>query len=270
MPADRRHHRPLPAAQPSRTIFDPWNSSATGHQRAENRLAGSTGWRDSRTNKLAYQFRGGRGGGRRIADAVGGGIQEPERIPGWQSVGEMLNAKEVKGDVRTTVTVQTVLRGEGLGTNVASEEDKKPKGKLFDGLSFYINGSTAPTISDHRLKYLIAEHGGRIDVALGRRKVTHVIVGAPTSASNGAKGTGAGGGLAAAKLQKEIKRAGGCGVKYVDVRWVTESIEAGKRLPEARFANMSTAPTGQKSVYGMFRKQRSTMMESTIEASGAG
>ena len=33
-----------------------------------------------------------------------------------------------------------------------------------------------------------------------------------------------------------------------------ESIKAGKRLPEAQFSNMSTAPKSQKSVYGMFQK----------------
>ena len=32
-----------------------------------------------------------------------------------------------------------------------------------------------------------------------------------------------------------------------------ESIKAGKRLPEARFSNLSTAPMGVKSVYGMFQ-----------------
>ena len=35
---------------------------------------------------------------------------------------------------------------------------------------------------------------------------------------------------------------------------VLESIKAGKRLPEAQFSNMSIAPKGQKSVYGMFKK----------------
>lgn len=38
------------------------------------------------------------------------------------------------------------------------------------------------------------------------------------------------------------------------IRRVLESIKAGKRLPEARFANLSIAAQGQKSVYGMFQK----------------
>lgn len=35
---------------------------------------------------------------------------------------------------------------------------------------------------------------------------------------------------------------------------VLESIKAGKRLPEARFANLSIAAKGQKSVYGLLQK----------------
>ena len=38
---------------------------------------------------------------------------------------------------------------------------------------------------------------------------------------------------------------------------VLESIKAGKRLPEVRFSNLSTAAQGQKSVYGMFKKEKS-------------
>ena len=48
------------------------------------------------------------------------------------------------------------------------------------------------------------------------------------------------------------------------LRRALESIKAGKRLPEARFSNMSIAPKGQKSVYGMFQKADS---KSDLEAS---
>jgi hypothetical protein len=64
------------AASPARTFFDPWNSSSTGHQRAENRLSGSTSWRASRNLKLSEQYKGGLGGGgRRVADTVGAGSE---------------------------------------------------------------------------------------------------------------------------------------------------------------------------------------------------
>lgn len=64
-------------ANPTRTVFDPWNSASTGHQRAENRLLGSTSWRDSRNLKLREQYRGGLGGGgKRVADTVGAGSEE--------------------------------------------------------------------------------------------------------------------------------------------------------------------------------------------------
>lgn len=51
--------------------------------------------------------------------------------------------------------------------------------KIFDGLCVFLNGSTAPLVGDHRLKQLLAENGARVSIALGRRSVTHVILGTP-------------------------------------------------------------------------------------------
>ncbi|KAK3680541.1 hypothetical protein B0T22DRAFT_485933 [Podospora appendiculata] len=124
---------------------------------------------------------------------------------------------------------------------------------IFDGLAVYVNGSTHPLISDHRLKHLLAEHGARTSIHLGRHQVTHVILGKPSG-----PGGGAGGGLAGGKLEKEIRRVGGCGVKFVGVEWILESIKAGKRLPEARFANLKVAAKGQQSVLGAFSKVKNT------------
>lgn len=69
---------PTTAAAPAaRTFFDPWNSSSTGHQRAENRLSGSTSWRASRNLKLSEQYKGGLSGGvKRVADTVGAGSKD--------------------------------------------------------------------------------------------------------------------------------------------------------------------------------------------------
>jgi len=85
--------------------------------------------------------------------------------------------------------------------------------QIFDGLCFYTNGSTAPLVSDHKLKQLLASYGARHSIALGRRSVTHVILG--TANVRG----GAGGGLAASKMQKEIARTGGKAVKFVTAEW---------------------------------------------------
>ncbi len=90
--------------------------------------------------------------------------------------------------------------------------------KIFQGLRVYLNGSTAPIVSDHRLKQLLTQHGAGVSISLGRRSVTHVILGTPNAGSGGGRG-GAGGGLSASKIEKEIKRVGGCGVKYVGVEW---------------------------------------------------
>lgn len=96
------------------------------------------------------------------------------------------------------------------------KEAAKHKSKqIFGGLVIYINGSTHPVISDHKLKHLLAENGARLSIHLGRRSVTHVILGTPA----GGGGSGAGGGLSGTKIEKEIKRVGGCGIKYVGVEW---------------------------------------------------
>ena len=153
------------------------------------------------------------------------------------------------------------------------EEDKEDQSsKIFDGLVIYINGSTYPLISDHKLKCVLAENGAKLSIHLGRRQVTHVILGRPS----GTQGLGAGGGLAGSKIEKEIRRIGGCGVKYVGVEWlvyttawtintltithrVLESIKVGKRLSEAQYTNLKVAAKGQQSVYSMFQKSSSNL-----------
>ncbi len=225
--------------------FDPWNSVGTGHQRAESR--GPQGWRNSRNTKLHSQFTSGHTGGKRISDTVGRGSDD------FDAAAQTLIPREMR--TRTRNTVADMLRCPGTMQRTLSSASSEPCGsaspekrppsataergiseaqdqpaeekarvtaeggqekerKMFDGLVVYVNGSTHPHISDHRLKHLLAENGARMSVYLGRRQVTHVIVGRPTGASGGA-----GGGLAGGKLEKEIKRVRGCGVKFVGVEW---------------------------------------------------
>ncbi|KAI0179139.1 hypothetical protein GGR52DRAFT_293129 [Hypoxylon sp. FL1284] len=261
--------------------FDSWNSSSTGHQGAENHLGRSTGWRQSRNAKLASQFRGGADGGERLSDTVGAGSKDWDpRIKGLVtpelrsrarcSVMDMLTKP---GTMPTSAsssssTPQNVEHGVGDGgrSDLTAEEkrpaerkahdemrqsdDSKSRG-ILDGVVVYINGSTHPLISDHKLKHVLVEHGAKTSIHLGRRQVTHVILGRPAGGTGGA-----GGGLAGGKLQKEIQKVGGCGVKFVGVEWVLESIKAGKRLPEARFSNLKTASKGQQSMFGLYSKHR--------------
>lgn len=253
------------AAAPTRRIFDPWNSASTGHQRAENRLSGRTPWRLSRTMKLGQQFKAGHSGGVRLYDTVGGGSKDFgkdgrldngswEKEQGWQDVRGLLGAKEAKSK-NPSFGVQGREPAQcSENTNVEETRKDQPHPKaIFRDLTIFINGSTAPLVGDHKLKRLLAEHGARISIALGRRSVTHVILGRPNGAVSG--DPGAGGGLAASKIQKEIARVRGCGVKYVSVDWVLDSISAGKRLPEARYKCLDIAHKGQKSVYGMFSRE---------------
>lgn len=168
------------------------------------------------------QFRAGPGGGKRLYDGVGAGSENwgkdgrkenggweksapGLREEGWQDVrGLLKGGKDTKeGGQRSTMPDSKVKGREQEGGR-----------KVFTDLCVYINGSTAPMVGDLKLKQLLAENGARISIALGRRSVTHIILGTP----NGAAG-GAGGGLAAGKIQKEIKTVGGKGIKFVGVEW---------------------------------------------------
>jgi hypothetical protein len=122
--------------------------------------------------------------------------------------------------------------------------------QIFSNLTFCINGSTAPLISDHKLKHLLSLHGGNLSISLGRKSVTHVIIGKPGSA-----GGGCGGGLAGTKIQKEIARQRGKALHFVTAEWVVQSAKAGKRLAETRFEGMKLAPKGVGGIAGIFAKQ---------------
>ncbi|KAF2115461.1 hypothetical protein BDV96DRAFT_458604, partial [Lophiotrema nucula] len=259
------------AAPAARTFCDPWNSSSTGHQRAENRLSGSTSWRQSRNLKLGDQYKAGLGGGKRLADTVGAGSEtfgkdgrkengswergaSGLRPGGQRSLMEAWGAKKntVKpsSQEKSTVAEECEVHADPTEDNedatISEAQDHVPKHKqIFTNLCFYLNGSTAPLISDHKLKQLLALHGGNMSIALGRRTVTHVILG--NTSSNG----GCGGGLAGSKIQKEIVRTGGKSVKFVTAEWILECIKAGRRVPEARFSTLKLAPKGQISVLGM-------------------
>lgn len=243
---------PPPAAPQHSRHFDPWNSVSTGHQRAETR--GPQGWRASRNMKMNSQFRAGNSGGRRIPDAVGVGsddfddrlgafVPKAVRARALNSVADMLrnpgsmraaslpastsaplpllgkgSAGGAWGSEDGSMTAEERTRGlareaedEALGEEKTTRAQER---KIFDGLVIYVNGSTHPLVSDHRLKHLLSEHGARMSLHLGRRQVTHVILGKPSGPTGGA-----GGGLAGGKLQKEIRRVGGCGIKYVGVEW---------------------------------------------------
>jgi BRCT domain, a BRCA1 C-terminus domain len=283
---------PTRAPEPTRTFFDPFNSSSTGHQRAENRLSGSTSWRESRAHKLAHQFydNSGRGGGTHVTDLVGAGNEKfgkdrRKETGSWQVGTPGLREKGLQ-DIRGLMGVNKKRNAEEKGKNIGGcSKRRKPdfndeKGgpvirmkspsrhpeasslppnqisgpkataasavapqavptepQIFRRLTLYLNGSTLDFgISDHKLKSLFVQHGGSLSIALGRRTVTHVVLGS------------SGGGLAAGKIQKEVAKVGGKGVKYVTAKWVVDSVECGKRLPESSYQAVHIAMKGQRSV----------------------
>ncbi|KAI9725392.1 MAG: hypothetical protein M1828_003242 [Chrysothrix sp. TS-e1954] len=280
--------RPVKAAEPSlhKGVFDAWNSSSTGHQRAENRLSGSISWRDSRTIKLAQQLRDGQRGGDRLTDTVGAGsegsgVNGRKENGGWEKGASGSRAKGQKslwecvdGGLKVgksgagTAEDRTVKRN--LAEIYASSKlpDRPDNGlysqappsaqpssvtcrvdpaqprspPIFQNLCFYINGSTYPTISDHKLKHLLVLHGGHLSLALAKRSVTHVILG--VNNRNG----GTGGGLAGGKLEKEMSSVRGRKVRSVTAEWVVESVKHGRRVPEGSYEGVGVRREGQRSV----------------------
>lgn len=89
--------------------------------------------------------------------------------------------------------------------------------KIFAGATIFVNGSTLPLISDHKLKQLLVKHGAQISIYLARKSVSHMIIGQPNTGNEA--DLGAGGGLSARKLQQEIARGGWKGVKIISAEW---------------------------------------------------
>lgn len=192
--------------------WDTWNSSSTGHQRPE--IQPGTGWREVRAVKLTSQFQAGGSGGQRLLHTNPFFKYGDED----ENCGEGVNGKSVVDMLRNPGVMQETLGLSG-STQAATQETKiansdQPLKGIFTGLTIYINGSTFPLVSDHKLKMLLSEHGANMAMHLGRRRVTHVILGRPSG-----RGLGGGGGLAGGKLDKEIRKIGGCGIKFVGVEW---------------------------------------------------
>ncbi|KAJ5295234.1 hypothetical protein N7508_010055 [Penicillium antarcticum] len=178
------------------------------------------------------------------------GVGKRKAVDESKEIEEKADKKAKYAEKKNQVEAQEKLQIESDFASGESNLSLKAKSTIFAGLTIYINGSTLPQISDHKLKLLLTSHGANYTIYLARKTVTHVVIGQPNAA-----GSGAGGGLSASKLQQEISRGGWKGVKVVNVDWAIESIKAGRRLAESRFPGMHVAAKGQRSVVGMFGAQ---------------
>lgn len=178
--------KPVPRQQQR---MDVYNSTSTGHQVGSG-VSKPAVYHKSRSAKLQQQFRSNQ------APLTEFLTSAKVTTPGSAVVAD-------KGAVAGHVASSTAKTPFSSTTTITSE----PKRKIFAGCSIYINGSTAPRISDVELKRLLSHHGARISMTLARKTTTHVVV-----SSVG------GGGLAAGKLQKEIigKKNN---IRYVSVQW---------------------------------------------------
>ncbi|KAG0125490.1 hypothetical protein HOY82DRAFT_525323 [Tuber indicum] len=187
--------------------IDTYNSTSTGHQVGSG-ISKPASWHRSRSSKLQKQFR-------EATPAVLAAAISTASRPG-------VEGKEKEGEE------------DGVGVEV---ERRK---KIFVGCTIYVNGSTAPLISDVELKRVLVANGAAVTTGMSRKRVTHVVLAKPVDGGLGnGGGGGIGGGLAAGKLQKEVLMKKGNGPRYVRVEWVLESIAAGKRLAESKYPVLS-------------------------------
>ncbi|KAJ5571745.1 hypothetical protein N7535_005405 [Penicillium sp. DV-2018c] len=181
------------------------------------------------------------------------GLEREKKV---EKKGRIGGGEETKKEEDPKCQVDYEESKSGSSCSAAKDLDLKSTSNIFAGVTVFVNGSTLPQISEYKLKHLLVGNGARTSIYMARKTVTHVIIGQPnTGTGNGAAVSGAGGGLAAGKLQQEIARGGWKGVKVVSVDWAIESIRAGRRLAESRFPGMHVAAKGQRSVAGMFGLQ---------------
>ncbi|KAF8422685.1 hypothetical protein EV426DRAFT_574993 [Tirmania nivea] len=225
---------PLPAVKkPSLRLRqqtnDIYNATSTGHQ-AGNGVSKPISWHKSRSSKLQQQFQNHPHSLSKV------GIT-PETTKSPHTPGSLKLGEEGNPSVATVAEPVTTQAGPpreqdedtSLCTSTGPSHTltisisttaptPKPRPmhttatKIFTNCTIYVNGTTAPAISDLVLKRLLCTHGASIATMLARRSVTHVILGKPSSAG------GAGGGLAARKLQKELMKNGKL-IKFVSVQW---------------------------------------------------
>jgi len=187
---------PKPGPKPAQLRQKPlefYTTSSTGHQ-TSNAVTKPAAWYRHRQSKLKSQF----GSGSlplSVAKPSGGNSRSDEIPPPTAAA-------------------------------TATEEGKP----IFSSCNIHISGSTAPHISDHKLKHLLTFHGATVHVMLRRSSTTHVLL-----CPSATVGSGAGGGLAAKKLQKEIEAKKGARMKFVTVQWALDSIAAGRRLLEGKY-----------------------------------
>lgn len=157
-----RHISPNAAPPATRTFFDPWNSSSTGHQRAENRLSGSTSWRASRNLKLSEQYNGGPGGGKRLADTVGAGSKDfgkdgRKENGGWERGAKGLRTGGQRSLIEAWGTTKTGKKASHDKTNGAGEVSLEVPLSQTDPCGDREEGTRITTLFARRL-YARCEH----------------------------------------------------------------------------------------------------------------
>ncbi|KAL4867714.1 hypothetical protein BDV12DRAFT_197994 [Aspergillus spectabilis] len=181
----------------------------------------------SKQSDIRFMMRAGKGGGG--VSEIGGvkGMAKGVGGPSQASISASTQASTSNEPATAITSASELILNQAPGaigspmpssTNIPPKPTPNPptgtESTILRNTTIYINGKTTPLISDHKLKQLLVAHGATLALGLSRR-VTHIIIGKP----NAGPGCGAGGVLAAGKIQKEVKRGGWRGIRIVGVEW---------------------------------------------------
>lgn len=111
---------------------------------------------------------------------------------------------------------------------------------IFNGCVFYLDGYMGAKMSDHSLRRVLTQNGGRLSMYLQKTRITHVLL-------------SSGGALANSKIRKEVEGLRNR-VKFVKVDWVFRCLELGRRIGEWDYC-VDRLCGGNRTVASMFSQQ---------------
>lgn len=167
---------------------------------------------------------------------------------GWDAVAEVDQFGAYMGEKQRKLREQYTAEASALGMIGSSNKDNECKPnveKIFNGVTVWVDGRTAP--SRLEIRRLVMRGGGEMETYLTRR-VTHIVAD----------------GLAAATRRRLLTRRDSTAGKLhlVTASWIAQCVQQGTRLSERRFPIPGVADRSQKSIATMFPAKPRAQMKS--------
>lgn len=165
-----------------------------------------------------------------------GGVEKPRHVgkrvsaaKGWSDFSGYMGEKTRK--------LREKFAAEFKSSESSADEKNKTGGGVLTGVTVWVDGYTRP--GREELRCIIGENGGFFEVYPTGR-VTHIVAESLAAAT---------------RLRLKKNENGRRKVRVVTPKWVVESVEKGRRLPEAEFSVKGMTDPGQKSIGSFFKKK---------------